>query len=218
MPDSYPFVNTPLPYAYDALEPYIDEKTMHLHHDKHLQSYIDHLNETLRTQPRLQHMTLEQLICIAPRLPPRLATAVSRNAGGVYNHRFYFAGMAPGVKGARPKGELAAAIETAFVSFEAFEEKLTAAAQSVFGSGYAWLAANRRCGLSIVTTANQETPLTLGLCPILNIDVWEHAYYLKHYNKRDGYLADWWNVVNWEEAERRFAACKSRRNIRMPNA
>lgn len=218
MPDSYPFVNTPLPYAYDALEPYIDEKTMHLHHDKHLQSYIDHLNETLRTQPKLQHMTLEQLISISPRLPTRLATAVSRNAGGVYNHRFYFVGMTPGVKGARPKGELAAAIETAFVSFEAFEEKLTATAQSVFGSGYAWLAANRRCGLSIVTTANQETPLTLGLCPILNIDVWEHAYYLKHYNKRDGYLADWWNVVNWEEAERRFAACKSRRNIRMPNA
>ncbi len=203
MNDRYPFVNIPLPYEYDALEPFIDEKTMRLHHDAHLQSYIDNLNKELEARPALQGLTLKQLI---RKMPGGAETPLSRNAGGVYNHRFYFDGLSPFAL-MRPNGELTKAIDRDFKGFNLFKEELTAAAMSVFGSGYAWLAASGRGRLQIVTTENQMTPLTRGLCPILNIDVWEHAYYLKHYNKRAGYIRDWFKVVNWPEANIRYLSC-----------
>ncbi|MPM93454.1 Superoxide dismutase [Mn] 1 [bioreactor metagenome] len=202
--EHYPFINPPLPYAYSALEPYIDTKTMHIHHDRHLQAYTDNLNKALADKPALQGLTLEQLIMTANRMPPDTGVPISRNAGGVYNHRFYFNGMSPSSTGV-PFGELAWAIDESFGSFESFKEKFTAAAMSVFGSGYAWLVCDQGGRLKIITTANQETPLPLRLCPILNIDVWEHAYYLKHYNERAKYIDDWWNVVNWGLANARYA-------------
>ena len=180
---------------------------MHLHHDRHLQAYVDNLNATLKNCPSLQGMTIEQLIKTAYRLPEALCTPVSRNAGGVFNHRFYFDGMAPAIN-QQPKEALAAAIEMAFCSLDSFKEKFKAAALSVFGSGYAWLVCDKRCNLCIVTTPNQETTLNCRLCPILTIDVWEHAYYLKHYNERASYIDDWFNVVNWKIAEERYLCCR----------
>ncbi len=206
MEDYFPFVNVPLPYAYNALEPYIDAQTMHLHYDAHLQTYIDNLNAALKDHPSLQMLSLDQLIQRARSLPPDVGTPIARNAGGVYNHRFYFDGLTPDT-GLRPAGVLADALNRSFGSDEAFRRKLTDTAKSVFGSGYAWLVADRCGNLKIITTANQDTPLTLGLCPILNVDVWEHAYYLKHFNRRADYLGDWWNVVNWPVAEERYAVC-----------
>ena len=208
MKEHYPFVNPPLPYGYDALEPFIDAQTMHLHHDKHLQGYTDNLNAALRDHPNLQCMTLEQLISIACKLPENIGTPIARNAGGVYNHRFYFDGMSSyGIR--QPVGELQSAIDSSFGSFEEFHKKFAAAAMSVFGSGYAWLVANK-CGmLNIVTTPNQETPSLNTWRPILNIDVWEHAYYLKHYNKRADYIEDWFGVANWFEAHDRYI-CENR--------
>lgn len=197
----YPFENKPLPYWYDGLEPYIDETTMQLHHDRHLKTYLDSLNSILKKYPQLQALTLEQLIHIAGQMPGKDCAAIARNAGGVYNHRFFFHSMCPDGKEA-PEGALAAAIDRSFGSLDAFREKFTAAALSVFGSGYAWLVNGKR-GLCLMTTANQETPAGAGK-PLLNLDMWEHAYYLKHYNKRVDYISDWWNVVNWALAEQRY--------------
>ncbi len=215
MTDRYVFINTPLPYAYDALEPYIDTKTMHLHHDKHLQTYIDNLNAALKNQPRLQDLTLEELIRTADRLPRDVGIPISRNAGGVYNHRFYFDGMSP--EPARyPVGRLGEAISKAFGSVEGFKEEFRKAALSVFGSGYAWLVADPAGSLKIITTANQDTPLTMGLCPIMNIDVWEHAYYLKHYNMRADYISDWFKVADWRKADRNYTGCFLSTHTRRP--
>lgn len=201
MQNRYPFENTPLPYAYDALEPYIDEKTMQLHHDRHLKTYIDNLNALLKKYPQFQALTLEQLIHTAGQMPGKDCAAIARNAGGVYNHRFFFSGMGPD-GGKEPQGPFAAAISRRFGSLEAFREKFTEAALSVFGSGYVWLV-NGRQGLCLVTTANQETPAG-GVTPLLTLDVWEHAYYLKHYNKRADYISDWWKVVSWNLAEEKY--------------
>ena len=197
----YPFENTPLPYAYGALEPYIDEKTMQLHHNRHLKTYIDNLNSILKKYPQFQTLTLERLTCTAGQMQGRDCTAIARNAGGVYNHRFFFNSMYPDGKKA-PDGALAAAIDRRFGSLVAFREKFTETALSIFGSGYVWLVNGRR-GLCIVTTANQETPAG-AVKPLLNLDVWEHAYYLKHYNKRADYISDWWNVVNWELVKKKY--------------
>lgn len=206
MNQHYKFINQPLPYAYDALEPYIDTLTMHLHHDKHLQTYIDNLNKALTDYPFLQKLSLEQLIYNADRLPPKIQTTVKNNAGGVYNHEFYFAGLLNSAQ-KEPTGMLALAIIRAYGDFDNFKSKFTEAALSVFGSGYAWLVLDERGDLKIITTANQDTPLTLKTCPILNIDVWEHAYYLKHYNMRVNYIADWFQVVNWNMAEQHYLKC-----------
>ncbi len=210
----YPFVNTPLPYPYDALEPFIDEKTMHLHHDRHLQTYIDNLNNVLEEHPSLQKYSLEELLCIWRRLPCPLQAPVRNNAGGVYNHRFYFDGMAgrmdteisSGMKRPGTPAEasrLFLALSRQFITRENFQSRFKEAALSVFGSGYAWLVLERGV-LKIVTTANQDTPPLNRMTPILNIDVWEHSYYLKHYNVRAAYIDDWFQVINWEIAERRF--------------
>ena len=205
----YPFINLPLPYGYDALEPFIDEKTMYLHHDRHLQTYIDNLNAALREHPNLQDLSLTQLIRSAYRLPQPLRTAIRNNAGGVYNHRFFFEGL-KNPSDDRPSGELADAIADSFGSLDAFLELFKKAALSVFGSGYAWLVTDKT-KLSIVTTANQNTPIEHGLEPILAIDVWEHAYYLKHYNVRADYIDDWMRIINWKQAEKNYAASIGRR-------
>lgn len=201
----YPFVNLPLPYAYDALEPFIDAKTMMLHHDRHLQTYIDNLNNALKDRPGLQELSLEQLICNASRLQDDVQRTIRNNAGGVYNHRFYFDLLTNPAK-REPQGGLRRAINSRFGGFSEFREAFTKAALSVFGSGYAWLVCDGAT-LAIVTTPNQNNPLEAGLCPILTIDVWEHAYYLKHYNERANYIEDWVSVVNWERAQCNFEAC-----------
>ncbi|QIB69082.1 superoxide dismutase [Aminipila butyrica] len=192
----YKFVNTPLPYAYDALEPYIDAKTMELHHNRHLQTYVDNLNNILKDYPELQDMTLVQLICNADLFPEEIRQPIINNAGGVFNHQFYFSQLGK-VNDGRPADHLGIAIINTFGSFEEFKQQFKEAALSVFGSGYAWLVLTPEKELKIVTTANQDVPLPCHYTPILNIDVWEHAYYLKHYNKRADYIDDWFNVVNW---------------------
>ncbi len=208
MNDRYPFENTPLPYPFDAMEPYIDARTMELHHDKHLQSYIDNLNKALKNYPRLQPLTLEELIVNVNRFPRDVQTPIRHNAGGVYNHRFFFQGLKnPSAMGIAA-GPLADAIQASFGSMEKFKQDFKAAALSVFGSGYAWLAADRRGRLIILTTANQNTPLTENLCPVLNIDVWEHAYYLKYQNRRADYIDGWFHVINWERAAANYAECR----------
>ena len=209
MNDLYPFINLPLPYAYDALEPYIDEKTMHLHHDRHLQTYVDNLNAALKDHPEAQRMSLQQLVTYSGRLPRSMRAAVHNNAGGVYNHRLYFDSITPGTH--LPSGELERAIVMEFGGLSGLNEKLKAAALSVFGSGYAWLCVTPAGKLAIATSPNQDTPLARGCCPILLVDVWEHAYYLKHYNLRAAYLDDFAHVIDWDKAETRFAECKTSR-------
>ncbi len=200
----YPFVNTPLPYAEEALEPFIDGLTMHLHHDRHLQTYIDDLNTLLLAQPSLRQRSLCQLLRMAPRLPSTVGVPLSRAAGGVYNHRFFFESMTP--DGTQwPSGALSRALARQFGGFEAFWRAFQKAALSVFGSGYAWLCGDGRGRLLICTTANQECPITRGLCPLLTVDVWEHAYYLKHYNERAAYLTDFRRVVDWQRVAARYA-------------
>lgn len=200
------FINTPLPYAYDAMEPFIDEKTMRLHHDKHLQAYIDNLNNALGKYPLFQGWPLEQLIVNIPSLPEEIQTTVKNNAGGVYNHQFYFSNLANPAS-PQPVGMLSEAIKKNFGSFASFQTQFKTAGLSVFGSGYAWLVINAAGALMIMTTANQDTPLPLGLYPLLNLDVWEHAYYLKHYNVRADYIDDWFHVVNWENANKNYMRC-----------
>lgn len=201
--NTYPFINLPLPYGYDALEPYIDEKTMHLHHDKHLQTYINNLNAAIEKDPRLKQMPLKQLIGYADKLPQPQQNAIRNNAGGVYNHRFYFDQLANPSDG-KPSGALLREINRTFGTLDKFKSELKAAALSVFGSGYAWLVVDGR-ELKIVTTANQDVPLKY--CPILNIDVWEHAYYLKHYNVRTDYINDLLQIINWKVVEERYNKC-----------
>ena len=199
MENRYPYVNTPLPYAYDALEPFIDEKTMHLHHDRHLQTYIDNLNGLLRDCPALQCLPLEKLLTSPCHIPASLAVPVRNNAGGVYNHRFFFAGMAP-PSGAMVRGRLYCEIDRQFGGLDRFKTLFKAQALEVFGSGYAWLV-QEGGRLKITATPNQDTPLARGQYPLLTIDVWEHAYYLKHYNQRAAYIDDWFAAVDWNRAE-----------------
>ncbi|QAT44086.1 superoxide dismutase [Aminipila luticellarii] len=195
----YKFENIPLPYPYDALEPYIDAKTMELHHDRHLQTYIDNLNNILKDYPELQDSTLIQLICNADLFPENIRQPILNNAGGVYNHDFYF-NQFDGSEDEGSADQLAMAINNQFGSFDEFKKQFKDAALSVFGSGYAWLVLNPdNKELEIITTANQDTPFPLNRIPILNIDVWEHAYYLKHYNKRADYIDDWFQVINWNK-------------------
>lgn len=202
MNNFYPFVNTPLPYAYKALEPYIDEKTMCLHHDRHLQTYIDNLNKLMDENPALQQFSLEELLTRWCCLPQHLQIPVRNNAGGVFNHRFYFNSMKePGAPCEAPR--LFDEMSLQFKSPEDFKSQFKEAALSVFGSGYAWLVSHGG-RLKIITTANQNTPPLNSMTLLLNIDVWEHAYYLKHYNMRAAYIDDWFHLINWEAVEGRF--------------
>lgn len=207
------FVNEPLPYPFEAMEPYIDIQTMYLHHDKHLQAYIDKLNSLLAECPSLNAMTftdqpvcgfaiLRQILTNLDQVPEYMRVAVKNNAGGVYNHWFYFNGLAaPKERMPKPQGTLAESIHWQFGSFNEFQKQFTKAAMSVFGSGYAWLVTDPQRNLQIITTANQDTPLAQNLIPVICIDVWEHAYYLKHKNVRADYIKDWFSVANWEWAQ-----------------
>lgn len=186
-----------LPYDYNALEPYIDEETMRIHHDKHHATYVNNLNAALENYPRLQQRTLEDLLRNLDRIPKEIRTQVRNNGGGHYNHTLFWMVMGPN-KGGKPTAELARAINSRFGSFERFKEEFNSAATTRFGSGWAHLVVNKKGDLEIISTANQDTPLELGLRPILLLDVWEHAYYLKYQNKRPEYINNWWNVVDWD--------------------
>ncbi len=199
----YPFQLPPLPYPYEALEPIISAETLHYHHDKHLQTYVDNLNTALSDCPECHGRSLEELLKNLDRLPEPKRTAVRNNGGGVYNHLLYFNCMSPG-GGKRPGGSLAAAIGDAFGSFDSWKQLMKSAAIGQFGSGYAWLAAGSDGALSVVKTANQDCPLSQGLYPLLCVDVWEHAYYLDYRNRRAEYADRWFDLIHWSYVEARY--------------
>lgn len=210
MNEHYPFELTPLPYDYSALEPYIDAMTVMLHHDAHQGTYVKNLNAALACAPdALKCLPLERLITDAPNFPPHLRCQILRNAGGVYAHELYFDGMTPCPSSHVAVGRLAAAIDCCFGSFETFQKQMTEVAEAHFGSGWAWLVCCPDGGLRILSTVNQDIPLSFGLRPILTVDVWEHAYYLKYHNKRADYIAAWWNVVDWEFADLNYMPYKN---------
>lgn len=190
-----------LPYAYDALEPHIDARTMEIHYSKHHATYVTNLNKTLEGNADLQKKSVEELLTNLNAVPEAIRTAVRNNGGGVANHSMFWKMMAPKA-GGEPKGDVAKAIDKAFSSFEAFKDQFTKAGLGRFGSGWAWLIADKGGGLKIVSSANQDSPISDGQKPILALDVWEHAYYLKYQNRRADYIGAWWNVVNWDEVAR----------------
>ena len=193
----------PLPYDYTALEPYIDEQTMHLHHDKHHNAYVTNLNNALKDRSGHPDVSAEEMVSRLGELPEAIRTAVRNNGGGHVNHTMFWQIMKPN-GGGEPTGALASAIQSAFGSFDAFKAAFNDAGVKRFGSGWAWLVLDKNGKLSVTSTANQDNPLTDGLYPVMGNDVWEHAYYLKYQNRRPDYLAAWWNVVNWDEIARRY--------------
>ena len=197
-----------LPYDYSALEPYIDEKTMHLHHDMHHAAYVKNLNAALEKHSNLQSRSPEDLLRDLNAVPEDVRTAVRNNGGGHVNHSMFWKIMKP-KGGGDPTGPIAEAIKSTFGNFNDFKTKFNDAGTKVFGSGWVWLAGKRGGEVQIITTANQDNPLSQGLYPIMGNDVWEHAYYLKYNNRRPEYLAAWWNVINWEEISTRYEAFRS---------
>ena len=195
-----------LPYAFNALEPHIDEATMKIHHGKHHQAYIDNLNKALEKYPDLQKKTVEQLLTEINGVPEDIRPAVRNHGGGHANHSMFWSIMGPG-KGGEPKGALAEEIKKSFGDFKTFKEKFQAAGTGRFGSGWAWLVWHNG-KLAVESSANQDSPLMEGKHPLMGNDVWEHAYYLKYQNKRADYLAAWWNVVDWDAVEARFGKAK----------
>lgn len=195
-----------LPYAYDALTPYIDEETMHLHHDKHHNTYVTNLNAAIEKHPELDSKTIEELMSNLDAIPEDIRTAVRNNGGGHVNHTFFWEILAPNAGGV-PTGEVKEAIDATFGSFDKFKEEFAAAATTRFGSGWAWLVLDDG-KLSIISTPNQDSPLSEGKTPILGLDVWEHAYYLNYKNVRPEYIKAFWNIVNWDEVAKRYAAAK----------
>ncbi len=185
----------PLPYGYDALEPWIDEQTMRIHHDKHHQAYLDNYLKAV-TGTELEHQPVERVLAALDQVPDGIRTTVRNHGGGFANHSLFWEIMAPGA-GGQPAGELGTAIASAFGSFESFKERFTAAAVGQFGSGWAWLVADGAGQLQVYSLPNQDSPLSKGDTPILGLDVWEHAYYLKYQNRRGEYVGNFWNVVNW---------------------
>ncbi len=194
-----------LPYAYNALEQYIDERTMQIHHDKHHAAYVKNLNDALDGNEKLLAMSVEEVLKDLNEVPEAVRTKVRNNGGGHANHSLFWQVMSPNPEGAlrQAQGDLAQVIQTTFGSFEKFQELFSAAALGRFGSGWVWLIKDQ-AKLSIVDTPNQDTPLMEGRTPILGLDVWEHAYYLTYQNRRVDYINAWWNVVNWAEVNRRF--------------
>ena len=197
----------PLPYAFNALEPHIDARTMEIHHDKHHAAYTTNLNNALKDYPDLQSKSIEQLLQSLDSVPEAIRPAVRNNGGGFANHNLFWQIMGPG-KGGEPTGDLAAAINSAFGSFADFKTKFAAAGVGRFGSGWAWLTVEKGGAVALSSTPNQDTPVMEGKNPILGLDVWEHAYYLNYQNRRPDYIAAWWNVVNWDEVAKRYAAGK----------
>lgn len=199
-----PFTLPPLDYAFDALEPLIDGRTMEIHHGKHHQGYVNKANKALADHPEWQGLLATQLLQRLEEIPEPLRTAVRNNVGGHVNHSLFWKIIGPS-KGGNPVGRLAQAIDATFGSFDAFQSKFVAAAGTRFGSGWAWLSAGAD-GLVVHSTANQDSPLSEGLTPILGLDVWEHAYYLNYQNRRADYVNAFWSLVNWEQAEANFTA------------
>jgi Fe-Mn family superoxide dismutase len=197
----------PLPYDYGALEPHIDTQTMQIHHDKHHATYVNNLNAALKEQPDLQNKSAEQLIRDIDSVPESIRTAVRNNGGGHLNHTLFWEIMTPGGPGA-PSGALADAITAAFGTVDALKAAINDAGAKRFGSGWAWLVTDAAGNLSVLSTANQDSPLMEGNTPLLGVDVWEHAYYLKYQNKRPDYLQAWWNTVNWDKVAERYAAVR----------
>ncbi|HYL74438.1 MAG TPA: superoxide dismutase [Bryobacteraceae bacterium] len=201
------FTLPPLPYAFDALEPYIDKQTMEIHHDKHHGAYVTNLNKALEQAPALQDKPIEALLSDNVSIvPEQIQTAVRNNGGGHINHTMFWQILAPGA-GGNPSGNIAQAINSTFGSFDTFKEKFGAAATGRFGSGWAWLLKTSK-GLEIGSTANQDSPVMEGKYPVMGLDVWEHAYYLKYQNRRAEYIGAFWNVVNWPEIEKRFNSAR----------
>jgi superoxide dismutase, Fe-Mn family len=198
------FQLAPLSYGYDALEPFIDTTTMQIHHDKHHAAYVNNLNAALEKHPELSGKTLEALLSDLNAVPEDIRMAVRNHGGGTWNHNLFWEIMGPKA-GGEPKGEFAKAIDAAFGNFTNFKAEFEKAATGRFGSGWAWLV-KKGSGLAVVSTANQDNPLSEGMAPVLTLDVWEHAYYLKYQNRRPEYVTNWWNVVNWEAAAARYAA------------
>lgn len=195
-----------LPYAYDALEPHIDKETMNIHHTKHHNTYVTNVNNALADHSDLQGKSVEELIANLDAVPEAIRTAVRNNGGGHANHSLFWQILSPN-GGGNPTGELASAIDAKFGSFDAFKEEFAKAATTRFGSGWAWLSvANGE--LEVSSTANQDSPIMEGKTPLLGLDVWEHAYYLNYQNRRPDYIGSFWNVVNWDEVSKRFAAAK----------
>ncbi len=201
------FTLPPLPYSEDALEPYIDARTMSIHHDKHHAGYTNNLNNALDGHPDLAGKSVEELLGSLNSLPESIRTAVRNNGGGYANHSLFWTIMGPGAGGA-PTGDLASAIDETFGSFDSFKETFAKSAATRFGSGWAWLYVDASGQLAITSTANQDTPLMEGGIPILGLDVWEHAYYLNYQNRRPDYISAWWNVVNWNAVAEYYAAAK----------
>lgn len=191
-----------LPYAYDALEPYMDTKTVELHHDKHHQGYVNKLNAALEKHPQLFEKSLEDLLRDLNAIPEDIRTAVRNNGGGHANHLLYWETMGPDC-GGEPSGELAEAIENEFGDFAGFKEKFSGAANTQFASGWAWLAVNNG-KLEVFSTPNHDTPLSRGMTPILCVDVWEHSYYLKYQNRRPEFVEAYFNLINWEKVDELF--------------
>ena len=194
-----------LPYDYTALEPHVDALTMQIHHSKHHQAYIDNLNKALQNHPELHSKHLYELLSDLNALPEEIRTSVRNNGGGHFNHSLFWLIMSPN-GGGKPTGALFEAIVTHFGSFETFKQLFADAAKTRFGSGWAWLCLNNAAELVIVSTANQDNPLSQGLFPILGLDVWEHAYYLQYQNRRPDYIESWWHVVNWEQVQENYTA------------
>ncbi len=192
-----------LPYAFNALEPHIDARTMEIHHDKHHQGYVNNLNKAIEKHPELADKSVEDLLKDLNSIPEDIRTAVRNNGGGHFNHSMFWQIMSP-KGGGEPSGDLAKAINTAFGDFASFKDKFSSTAAGQFGSGWGWLVKSGS-GLAVVSTPNQDNPVSSGQTPILGVDVWEHAYYLNYQNRRPDYITAWWNVVNWDEVAKRFA-------------
>lgn len=204
MKNNYAFELTPLPYEYGQLEPYIDTKTMEIHHGRHVQTYVDNLNKALENFPDYHGWSLEKLLYNLDNLPKEIQAPIRNSGGGVYNHNLFFSIMGPN-QDTLKEGDLLNAINKSFGSLESFKADLKALALSVFGSGWAWLVADKQGNLSLMKTPNQDTQIPNNLCPVLNLDVWEHSYYLKYQNKRADYIDNWFNVVNWKKAEENYS-------------
>ena len=201
------FTLPPLPYAYDALNPYIDTETMTLHHDKHHGGYVKNLNEAIASQPQLQGQSIEELLMNLDTVPEDIRTTVRNNGGGHANHIMYWSIMTPDGQ-AEPTGEIAEAINNTFGDFATFQDEFNTAGKKQFGSGWTWLVMNSDGTLEVISTPNQDSPFLTGQYPIMGNDVWEHAYYLNYQNKRGDYLDAWWNVVNWDEVNNRLQAAQ----------
>jgi len=191
-----------LPWAYDALEPHLDKQTMEIHHGKHHQTYVTNLNKALESSPDLAAKSLDDLMKELGKIPEAIRTTVRNMGGGVWNHNFYWESMAPG-KGGQPSGKLGDAIKSTFGGFDQFKELLTKTAVGHFGSGWGWLVVNKG-KLEVISRSNQGCPISEGLTPLLVVDVWEHAYYLKYQNRRAEFVGAWWNVINWDKVAERL--------------